>query len=102
MALGQSRAMERARPRHEAVPQVGCHAGHAARQVGLAAQLLEQFEHQALDRIGGTEAAVQRGVGMRLPQRGAVGGAAQAGRRVSVRISTQVRRMLRHRPHRAP
>ncbi|MNT20689.1 hypothetical protein D3C72_1560040 [compost metagenome] len=45
---------------------------------------------------------MQRGIGMRLAQRRAVSGAAQASGGVGFRIGTQVRRMLRHRAHRAP
>jgi hypothetical protein len=49
----------------------------AVRRQGLHAQLFEQFEDQALDRVGRAVSAMQLGVGMQQAQGHAVGVGAQ-------------------------
>ena len=74
-----------------ALVQVAAHARHALGHERLGAELLEQVEERALDRIGRGEAAVQRGVGAREPQREAVGRAAKGLEVVLVGVRVQVR-----------
>jgi hypothetical protein len=77
MPVGEAGAVKGARPRRKALPQVHHDARHAGRRQRLAAQLLEQFEHEPRERIGGDQAPVQVRVAMHETQGRAVGGAAQ-------------------------
>jgi hypothetical protein len=75
--FGIARFVEAARPGREAPLQVGRQARQAVRRQGLHAQLFEQFEDQALDRIGRAVPAMQLRVGMQQAQGHAVGVGAQ-------------------------
>ncbi len=94
VGLAQTAGAEGRRPALEAAAQVGPHSGQVRRHQRLGAQLLEQFEHPALQRRIGAQAPVQRFIGVQAPQRESVGNAPE-GFCVIVRPGLQVRPVRR-------
>lgn len=90
--------MEGRAPSGEALPQIGRHAGHGGWRQGLDAQLLQQLEHQALDRLGRAVAAMPVGIGVAQAQGHAVGGGAPVAEVGFVRRVALVGRMHGQRP----
>ena len=70
-------------------------AGPLVARQRLAAELLEQVEQRALDRVLGLERAVQRRVRPRQPQRQAVRGAAEGIQVIKLVRRVEVRRVQR-------